>query len=123
MALEVVQIIEDINAAEPAWNILGFIDDFRGEQGDFNPSVGGYRILGTRKLIRDFDASVFWAVAVSSPKGKKAICESLKDYSLKYAVLIHPAAKISKNVTIAKGRLSITDASSPQTPFWGRTSI
>lgn len=105
MALEVVQIIEDINAVEPTWNILGFIDDFRGDQGDLNPLAGGYRILGTRKLIRDFDSSVCWAVAVSSPKDKKAICESLKDYGLKYAELVHPTAKISKNVNIGEGTI------------------
>jgi hypothetical protein len=73
MALEVVQLIEDLNELEPTWNILGYIDDFRGNRGADNPVVSGYRILGTHKAIGDFDKSVRWVIAVSDPKAKRMI--------------------------------------------------
>jgi sugar O-acyltransferase (sialic acid O-acetyltransferase NeuD family) len=105
MALEVVQLLEDINEAEPTWNILGYIDDFRGGQGADNPVVSGYKILGTREAVRHFDSSVYWVVAVSSPAAKKEIVDSLAPYHLRYATLIHPTAKISKNVTVGEGTM------------------
>ncbi len=105
MALEVVQLIEDINEIEPTWNILGYIDDFRGNQGENNPVVSGYRILGTNDIIKDIDESVYWVIAISNPKAKREIYDSLAGYNLKYAALIHPTAKISKNVTIGEGTI------------------
>ncbi len=105
MALEVVQLIEDINELEPTWNILGYIDDYRGGRGSDNPVVNGYRILGTHKTIGDFDKSVRWVIAGSDPKAKRTIHDSLRIYDLKYATLIHPTAKISKNVSIGEGTI------------------
>ncbi len=105
MALEVVQLIEDLNDIEPTWNILGYIDDFRGGQGELNPVVSGYKILGTHEAIGSFDSSVYWVIAVSSPSAKKELHDSLAQYNLKYATLVHPTAKISKNVTIGEGTI------------------
>jgi sugar O-acyltransferase (sialic acid O-acetyltransferase NeuD family) len=105
MALEVVQLIEDINEIEPTWNILGYIDDIRGDQGENNPVVNGYRILGTKSAVKDIDPSAYWVIAVSNPKAKRAIYDSLAEYNLKYATLVHPTAKISKNVTIGEGTI------------------
>lgn len=105
MALEVVQLIEDINEIAPTWNILGYIDDFRGAQGEDLPVINGYKILGTNNAVKDFDESVFWVIAVSNPQAKKDIHDALDKYNLKYATLIHPTAKISKNVTIGAGTI------------------
>ncbi len=105
MALEVVQLIEDMNEIEPTWNILGYIDDFRGDQKENNPIINGYKILGTNKIVKDFDQSVYWVIAVSSPKARREIHDSLEEYNLKYATLIHPTAKVSKNVTVGEGTI------------------
>ncbi len=103
MALEVVQLIEDINEIEPTWNILGYIDDFRGDQGENNPTGNGYKILGTRQIGKDFDDSTYWTIAVSSPAVRRAIYEFLQECHPRYATLIHPTAKLSKSVTIGAG--------------------
>ncbi len=105
MALEVVQLIEDINAIAPSWNILGYIDDFTGAQGENNPVINGYKVLGTNNAIQDFDDSVYWVIAVSSPTAKKDIHDTIEKYNLKYATLIHPTAKLSKNVTLGEGTI------------------
>lgn len=105
MALEVVQLLEDINEIEPTWNILGYIDDFRGGQGENNPVVNGYKILGTREIIGDFDPAVYWVIAVSNPQAKREIHDALAPYGLRYATLIHPTAKISKNVSLGEGTI------------------
>ena len=44
LAKEVVQVIEDINAVSPKWNIKGYIDDIKGDCGEI---INGYKILGT----------------------------------------------------------------------------
>jgi len=103
MALEVVQLLEDINALEPTWNILGYIDDYRGDRGRDNEVVNGYKILGTREIVKDFDKSVYWCIAVSNPADRRSIFRSLEGYRLQYATLVHPTAKISKNVSIGEG--------------------
>lgn len=105
MALEVVQLIEDINTIEPTWNILGYIDDFRGDQGENNLIINGYKILGTNQIVKDFDESTYWIIAVSNTKSKRAIHDSVEEYHLNYATLIHPTAKISKNVIIGEGTI------------------
>lgn len=105
MALEVVQLIEDINEIKPTWNILGYIDDYVGNQGVNNPCVSGYKVLGTQKTVGDVDPDVNWIIAISNPKAKREICDALTTYHLKYASLIHPTAKISKNVTIGEGTI------------------
>lgn len=105
MALETVQLIEDINAVEPTWNILGYIDDFRGDQGEKNQQVNGYPILGTRSIVKDFDPSVYWVIAVSNPKSRREIHDFLREYPIRYAILIHPTAKICKNAKIGQGSI------------------
>lgn len=105
MALETVQLIEDINAVEPTWHILGYIDDFRGDQGENNPIVSGYPILGTNRIIGDFDSSVQWAIAVSNPAAKRGLYHALEKYRLHYATLVHPTVKVCKDVSIGEGTI------------------
>lgn len=105
MALEVVQLIEDLNDVEPTWNILGYIDDFRGDQGEHNPMVNGYPILGTRQIIPSLPPSAYWVIAVSNTAARRTLFNSLREYHLNYATLVHPTVKRSKNVSIGEGSI------------------
>lgn len=102
MARETVQLIEDINNVKPTWDIKGYIDDIKGENGEI---INGYKILGTNSVLKDFDTSTYIVLALSDPSAKENIYESIKKYGLKFATLIHPTAKISKHVIIGEGSI------------------
>lgn len=102
MARETVQLIEDVNAARPQWNILGYIDDFKGDCGEF---INGYRILGTGDILKRCDGNTYVVIAMGDPAAKKSVYEKISGYNLKYPVLIHPTAVIAPSARIGEGSI------------------
>lgn len=102
MAKEVAQLIEDINAVKPQWNIVGYIDDIKGDCGEY---INGYRILGSGEVLRRVKAPTNVVLAISSPAAKETIYNKIKDYELKFPTLIHPSARIGKNSQIDSGSI------------------
>lgn len=102
MAKEVVQIIEDLNEVTPQWNIRGYIDDIKGDCGEF---INGYKILGTGEILKYEVNSTNVVLAIGNPVAKKMIYDNIKDYRVKFPSLIHPSAKVCKNSQISNGAI------------------
>ncbi len=102
LAKEIVELIEDINEVEPVWNIKGYIDDIKGENGEV---INSYKILGTKEILKDLDSSTYIVLALSNPSAKEKIYQDIKKFGLKFATLIHPTAKIAKNAIIGHGSI------------------
>lgn len=100
LAKETVQLIEDINSVKPQWNILGYIDDFKGDCGEY---VNGYRILGGSGILKDVDEGTCIVLALGDPEAKKAIHTNISCYNLTYPVLIHPTAVVAPSAIIGEG--------------------
>lgn len=96
---EVCNWIEDINAIEPTWHILGFIDD--------NPdSLKGfpcrYSILGG---IKDHEPreDVSYAMGIANPAVKKIVGNALLEKGAKFASIIHPSTHVYSEFDLGIG--------------------
>ncbi|MCR4436850.1 MAG: NeuD/PglB/VioB family sugar acetyltransferase [Clostridiales bacterium] len=102
MARQVAELIEDINAVEPRWNILGCIDDIKGNGKE---ASNGYKILGTGEILKDLGGKTSVVLAMSDPAAKENIYERIKQYNLKFPVLIHPSARVARNAVVGEGSI------------------
>jgi len=95
---EVAQLIENINANEKTWNLLGFIDETFEKQGTV---INGYTVLGDLKWFENANKDNLWTVcAIGNPKDKYNLIAKASEYNINYANLIHPNAIISKYAEI-----------------------
>ncbi len=100
MAREVVELIGDINRIKPAWRVLGYLDDIKGDSGEV---INGYKILGTGQLLLNFEKPVNVVIAVSNPEAKESIYKKITGYPVKFPVLIHPSARVAESAKIGEG--------------------
>ena len=96
---EVVQWVEDINLANPEWEILGFLDD--------NPNAlegcrCDYHIIGSIHEWKPKEDE-FFACAIAIPSVKYKVVTSLLERGAKFATLIHPTALVNKYAEIGEG--------------------
>lgn len=106
MAREVAALIEDINKVSPSWNILGFIDDFKGKSGE---TINGYKILGDHTVLKNYLESVNLAIAVGDPAAREKIFDKIKPYPMKYPILVHPSARVARSALIGEGSIISMD--------------
>jgi sugar O-acyltransferase (sialic acid O-acetyltransferase NeuD family) len=100
MGREVLQLIRDINAVQPAWSCAGFIVD-SGFQGP--ATVAGLPVAGGIEwLAANPDVYVVVAVGASAPRWQ--VTQRIRSQCANpFAVLIHPRAWIGENVKIGAG--------------------
>ncbi len=96
---EVAWLVERINAQEPTWNILGFLDDNVDIQGK---EVDDYPVLGTSNCAGNYPEAYF-VCAIGASKIRKIVIKKLG--KVKYATLIDPSVMISKRVSIGEGTI------------------
>ena len=101
--LEVVALIEQINAQSPKWDIVGFFDDNlpKGE------IINGYSVIGGIDEINELNDNIALVVAVGNPKTKKKIIEKIYNHKIDYPVLIHPSVIIENSRFVEIGEGSI----------------
>jgi len=97
---EVAWLVEEINEAEPTWDLVGFIDDFV-----TGPTVEGYKVLGPKAVLSLLDPMPKLVCAIGDPKVRKKVVQPLEDMGYKFATLIHPSVRMSRYVTIGEGSI------------------
>lgn len=92
---------ERINAVQPEWNILGFIDDNIQIQGH---TVDGYRVIGTTSAVKNYP-DAYYVCAIGSAKTRKIVVEKIRSIAdVKFATLIDPASAFgTERVKIGEG--------------------
>ncbi|KJS85439.1 MAG: transferase [Peptococcaceae bacterium BICA1-8] len=95
---EVAWLIEEINAIEQQWDLLGFIDDNLEIQGE---KINGYKVIGTIEWLKSQSLNVI--VAIGDPLAKKNALDILIDSKNSYPVLIHPSVIKSELVELGEG--------------------
>lgn len=91
-AREALSTIEDINAAQPAWTVLGFIDDDPLKAGR---GCGGKKVLGGRNILSEFPGAFVLAVPgrPGNFRRRKIIIDSLELPDSRFATIIHPTVR------------------------------
>lgn len=98
---EAAWIIEEINAKEKQWNLLGFIDDNSEMWGN---NLNGYKVLGGINTLFELKNKPKVIVAMANCKVKKTIVEKLQP-SFEFATLIYPTVKVSSSINIGQGSI------------------
>jgi sugar O-acyltransferase (sialic acid O-acetyltransferase NeuD family) len=103
-AAEIVGIVEAVNAIEPAFSLLGFLDDSPAKQGS---SVCNLPVLGTSHLAADMnDAQLVLGIAhYRRPRCRADLAARLGLPSDRFATLVHPSAMVSKSATLGCGTI------------------
>ncbi len=98
---EVAMLIEQINAATPEWQVIGFYDDGIAK----NTLVNGYTCLGGINEINQLQESTGLVLAIGDPAIKIKIHTKLKNPHLYFPSLIHPNVQMGNRdyVEIGEG--------------------
>lgn len=98
---EVVWIAERMNAVQPTWNILGFIDANPETHGT---KVCGYPVLGGDDVIARYP-DAYYVCSVGSARIRRKIIAGLEKVIAhpNYAVLLDPSVIMSESVRIGPG--------------------
>lgn len=96
---ETLDIVEAINAENPTFDFLGFID----EQVAESPLVSARaaRIVGTLEVLRDLDAR--YVIGIGTSVNRRRIDQQLAQWGREPSVLIHPGATLGAIVTLGPG--------------------
>jgi sugar O-acyltransferase (sialic acid O-acetyltransferase NeuD family) len=97
---ETAYCIDAINAHNPTWDLLGFLDD-----GLAGTRVEGHRVLGPLEAIDRYpNANVILAVGGPRTSGQRpTILDRLGIEPERFATLIHPSASIPTPKSIGRG--------------------
>ncbi len=96
---EVAWLAERINAVEPTWNILGFLDDDPEMAGKI---VDDYPVLGECDKAADYP-DAYYICSIGSSRIRKNVIRRLG--AVNYATLIDPSVLISDRVTVGEGTI------------------
>ncbi len=98
---ELVWLIEDMNKREPAYLILGFLDD---DETKKDSEFCGYKVLGTTDRLEEIGRSTLVGAAVAIQDGtvRKKIVESHPDFH-RWESIIHPTAVIASTTSVGIG--------------------
>lgn len=94
----VIDILEKLNI----YNIIGFIDDFKGK----GTCVYGYEILGDESYIQDNQSSIDGGIIAIGDNWvrSKIVSHILSiDPQFKFITAIHPSATVARGVTVGVG--------------------
>lgn len=96
---EVAVLIQQINAVNSGWNLIGFYDDY------IEHPVIGIPVLGTTEKLNSVSKALAVVIAMGNPQQKQKIADSLHNNNLYFPTLIHPSASLGVNVIVGEGTI------------------
>lgn len=97
---EVLTLIQDINKIEPTWNVVGFFDDGY----EVGYQVHGLKNLGGTQELNEWKTPLALALAIGTPRIKKAISNKIHNVLVEYPTLIHPSVIIGDKDSVKLGK-------------------
>ncbi len=99
---ETAELVRAVDASEPRWDLLGFLDD---DEGRWGRTISGTPVLGGLDHLAELgDARV--AVCTGHPGDfttKKRIVRRLGLAPERYATLVHPSASLASSCQLGEG--------------------
>ncbi len=97
---EVLTLIQNINAVEEIWNVIGFFAD--GEP--IGKHVHGFPILGGTKELNDWKTPLNIVFAIGTPKAVKAISSNITNPQIAFPQIIHPSVIFGDRSSVRLGK-------------------
>lgn len=101
-ARETAEAVRALNAVEPAWSLLGFLDDDPARHGT---SLNGLPVLGPIDLVDDHPAAAV-VLCTGRPDNyvsRRLIAERLGLDDDRYATVVHPTANVGASCRVGAG--------------------
>ena len=99
-AREVLGIIDMINAQQPTWQVLGFLDDDSSQHGEV---INGYPVLGGSGYLAT-KPGINIVIGIGASIVRKRVVEHLTHhYDVCFPILKHPLAYVGPRVSIGEG--------------------
>lgn len=101
---ETLDVVEALNAAAPAFEVLGFLDDAPAMAGQ---RIRGLPVLGPVSWLRDQEPSrrPHAFVGIGSTRARLHVGTVLDELGVTVPVLVHPHAVLTPHVTLERGVL------------------
>ena len=96
---ETLDIVEAVNAVEPTWEFVGFVDD--GPVDEELLARRGAHCLGGLDTLQDLEAG--YVIGIGSPQARRRINATLTGWGREPAVLVHPTVVIGADVHLGPG--------------------
>ena len=99
-ALDVLDVVDALNAIEPSWEVIGLLDD-----GRVGTSLAGIPVVGELRSAKKFD-SCWFLNAIGSDRSFRRRTEVVAATGLtpeRFATLIHPRATVSTRCKLGYG--------------------
>ena len=96
---EVLLLVQQINDAQPTWEVRGFYDD----RAPAAPTVAGLPYLGTAADLNSSSEPLAVAVAVGSSAGRAGVVARLTSAQLTFPSLVHPGVALHPRQRVALG--------------------
>lgn len=102
---ETLDVIEAINAStrDPAWDLIGVVDDAPAEAQIERLSDRGVRLLGGIDANRELFDGTHYVVGIGSPSVRERIADKVDSWGARPATLVHPSAVVGTRVVMAAG--------------------
>ena len=94
--------VEDANAADPRFEVLGFVDDDGRSHAEVRT---GHPVLGGRQWLVDRASSGTVAVVLglAGPSVKRQIVDGLDGVDVDFPSIVHPSAVVSRHAALGRG--------------------
>lgn len=97
---EVAQLLEDINARDPQWSVLGFLSDDIALHGTIS---GDLPILGGSEWVWARTTPLAVVVAVGSPALKHRLVARVRSPLATFPSIVHPSVTMGRRVSLGEG--------------------
>lgn len=84
---EVAFLINDINKANPLYELIGYFDDDK-VKGEI---INSFPVLGGMKELNSYNSKIAIVIAVGHPQTKRKIVESIDNKNITFPTVIHPS--------------------------------
>lgn len=116
-------IIRDINLAAPngpLWKVVGFVDDKPSAVNRERVSALGVPYLGPVEWLAEVGERAHVVVGIGDPEVRRAIDARVREYGLRAANLVHPAATVGPDLRHGDGLLVFGGARVTTNVMFGR---
>lgn len=102
---EVIDVIDAINAQadEPAWRVVGVVDDAPSEVNLDRLQRRGTEFLGGTVVPLSWPDRAHYVVGIGNPRVRRAIADRYDAAELQAATLVHPSATCGFGVSVGAG--------------------
>ena len=99
-AREVAELVVDVNAEQPRWELLGFLSD---EPSGRGTALNGLPVLGGREWLDRAPADLNVIIGIGSSPARRSIAEMLRSRGLRFPAIRHPTALVSRHADLGPG--------------------